>query len=552
MPNDTRYLGSARLIALCTLLSRITGLARDIVLNRAFGQNWVQDAFNYGFLIPNLFRRLFGEGALSAIFIPTFTDVLDKEGRPAAWVLLGRVMSLMVLILCIVTILLEGGAMALHVFAPGGPMRTLQIGLSAVMLPFMISICALALLSSMLNCLSHFTAPALMPIVLNVMNILGVLVVGPMIGTTMEQQIYGVAWTVLAASVVQLLLIWPVMRKQGVHFRWSIDTNDPHVRSMIRMFIPVVLGQGVLLLSVFLDSQICTFLTRGPEDPATRTLLGISFAYPLHEGALSAVNNAQRLYQFPLGVLAISLATAAFPLFSLYASRQDYAGLRSTLGQSMRVAIFEGIPSGVVLFVLAEPIIALLFQHGRYTSEATARAAWVLKWYALGMPAYCCQQIVLRGFYSLKDTMTPMWVGCALVLLNLAINATLLWNPWIGEAAFGIGTAVTSSLHVAVSLWLLRKRLAGRIGGRLLAASFAKTLIASVFAAAAAWFVLNYATGLDITGFGRIGGRAVLVFVPLLAAGAAYVGAAFVMRMDEVRWIVPKRAKSSIPTNLPT
>ncbi len=552
MPNDARYLGSARLIALCTLLSRITGLARDIVLNRAFGQNWVQDAFNYAFLVPNLFRRLFGEGALSAIFIPTFTDVLDKDSKPAAWALLGRVMSLMVLILCIVTILLEAGAMVLHFYAPGGPMRSLQIGLSAVMLPFMISICALALLSSMLNCLNHFTAPALMPIVLNVMNILGVLVIGPMIGMKMEEQIYGVAWTVLAASVVQLLLIWPVMRRQGVHFRWSISTTDPHVRSIIRMFLPVVLGQGVLLLSVFLDSQICTFLTRGPEDPATRSLLGISFAYPLHEGALSAVNNAQRLYQFPLGVLAISLATAAFPLFSLYASRQDYAGLRSTLGQSMRVAIFEGLPSGVVLFVLAEPIIALLFQHGRYRPESTSRAAWVLKWYALGMPAYCCQQIVLRGFYSLKDTMTPMWVGCALVVLNLAINFTLLWNPWIGEAAFGIGTAITSSLHVAVSLWLLRKRLAGRIGGRLLAASFAKTLMASAIAAAAAWFMLNATTRLDLTAFGRIGGRAVLVFIPLLAAGALYVGAAFVMRMDEVRWIIPKRAKAAIPTNLPT
>ncbi len=545
MPTDHRYLSSARLIALCTLLSRFTGLARDIILNRAFGQNWVQDAFNYAFQIPNLLRRLFGEGALSAIFIPTFTDVLDKEGRPAAMVLLGRVMSIMVLILCIVTILLEVAALAVYHFAPGGPMRLLQTGLSAVMMPFMISICALALLSSLLNCLGHFTAPALMPIVLNVMNILGVVVVGPMIGTKMEEQIYGVAWTVLAASVLQLLLIWPVLRKQGVHFRWSLNVTDPNVRGMIRMFVPVVLGQGVLLLSVFLDSQICTFLTQGPQDPSTRSFLGMSFAYPLHEGALSAVNNAQRLYQFPLGVLAISLATAAFPMFSLYASRQDYAGLRTTLGQSMRVAIFEGLPCGVVLFVLAEPIIALLFQHGRFTSDATARAAWVLKWYAIGMPAYCCQQIVLRGFYSLKDMMTPMWVGCSLVVLNLAINVTLLWNPWIGEAAFGIGTAITSTIHVAVSLWLLRKRLAGRIGGTLLLTSFIKTLIASAAAGFVAWAVLGMAKHWDLIAWGRIGSRGVVVFTPLLCAAAAYLVASLILRMEEVRWIVPKRGKSA-------
>ena len=541
MPQDSKYLGSARLIAACTLLSRVTGLARDIVLNRAFGQNWVQDAFNYGFLIPNLFRRLFGEGALSAIFIPTFTDVLDKDGKPAAWTLLGRVLSLMVLILASATILLELGALAVYHFSPGGPMRTLQIGLSSVMLPFMISICVLALLSSMLNCLGHFTAPALMPIVLNLLNMFGVLVVGPMLGPRLEQQVYGVAYTVLAASVLQLVLILPVLRRQGVRFKWSISTSDERVRHMIRMFIPVVIGQGVLLLSVFLDSQICTFLTRGPQDPASQSYFGLHFAYPLHEGALSAVNNAQRLYQFPLGVLAISLATAAFPMFSLYASRQDFAGLRGTLGQSLRVALFEGLPSGVVLIVLAEPIISLLFQHGRFDEHATRRAAWVLKWYAIGMPAYCCQQILLRGFYSLKDTLTPMWIGCALVALNLAINVSLVWQPSIGEAAFGIGTAVTSTMHVGVSIWFLRRRLHGRIGGRMLFASLVRTLAASSACAAAAWFALRWSQGVDLASLGRIGARAVRVFGPLASAAAVYLVAARAMRMDEVNWLLPKR-----------
>lgn len=543
MPSDSRYLGSARLIAACTLLSRVTGLARDIVLNRAYGQNWVQDAFNYGFLIPNLFRRLFGEGALSAIFIPTFTDVLDKNGKPAAWVLLGRVMSLMVLILTAATILLELGALAVYHFSPGGPMRTLQIGLSAVMVPFMISICVLALLSSLLNCLGHFAAPALMPIVLNLLNIFGVLVVGPLLSSRLEIQVYGVAISVLAASVLQLVLILPVLRRQGVAFKWSLNTSDEHVRNMIRMFIPVVIGQGVLLLSVFLDSQICTFLTRGPDDSASRSFLNLHFAYPLREGALSAVNNAQRLYQFPLGVLAISLATAAFPMFSLYASRRDFGGLRSTLSQSLGVAIFEGLPCGVALFILAEPIIALLFQHGRFTAEATSRAAWVLKWYALGMPAYCCQQILLRGFYSLKDTLTPMWIGCGLVALNLAINMSIVWHPAVREAAFGIGTAVTSTLHVGVSVFLLRKRLAGRIGGRMLMTSLAKTLAASALAGAVAWFALRWLQGVKPATFGGIGERSLRVFAPLTGAAAVFLLSSVAMRMDEVHWLIPRRRR---------
>jgi putative peptidoglycan lipid II flippase len=543
MAHESRFLGSARLIAACTLLSRITGLARDIVLNRAFGQNWVQDAFNYGFLVPNLFRRLFGEGALSAVFIPTFTEVLEKEGRPRAWALLGRVTALLAVILTAVTLVLELAALAVHHSAPGGSMRGLQAGLSAVMLPFMVSICLLALFSSILNCLGHFAVPALMPIVLNLMNMFGVLVVGPMLGTAAETQVYGVAWSVLAASVLQLLLIVPVMRSRGVRLELSLRGDAPQVRQMAGMFLPVVLGQGVLLFSVFFDAQVCTFLTRGPGDPAAFRLLGAEIAYPMGEGALSAVNNAQRLYQFPLGVLAISLATAAFPLFSRCASRGDYGGLRAALGQSLRVAMFEGLPCAVALVVLAEPITRLLFEYGRYGPEDSARAAAVLKWYALGMPAYCCQHLLLRGFYSLKDTLTPMWIGCGLVALNAGINLSLVWQPALREAAFGIGTAVTSTLHVGISIWLLRRRLAGRIGGRQFAASAMKSALAGLAAGAAAWWVQGRLAGFAVDELGRIGGRAAGVFVPLGAAAAAYLGAARAMGMEELGWLLPWRRR---------
>jgi putative peptidoglycan lipid II flippase len=556
MAQDSRYLGSAKLIAICTLTSRITGLARDIVLNRAFGQNWVQDAFNYGFLIPNLFRRLFGEGALSAVFVPVFTDVLDKEGKPAAWALLGRVTSLLVLTLSILTIILELAALAVWHFAPGGPMRSLQIGLSAVMLPFMISICTLALFSSILNCVGHFTVPALMPIVLNLLNIFGVLFVGPKMGDAMEEQVFGVAYSVLAASVLQVILILPVMKRHGIELRFLRGFSDPNVLHMRRMFLPVVIGQGVLLLSVFMDSQVCTFLTQGPQDPPTRHILGMQIEYPLHEGALSAVNNAQRLYQFPLGVLAISLATAAFPMFSLYASRRDFAGLRQTLGQSLRVAIFEGMPCGFVLVILAQPIISLLFEYGQFGPDDTSRAAWVLVWYAIGMPAYCCQQILLRGFYSLKDTLTPMWIGCGLVALNLAINVSLLWQPKLREAAFGIGTAITSGMHVLISFWFLRKAMQGRIGFRAVLASVMKTSIASIAAGATAWAITSWVAGSEPQGiarfaeYGRLLSRALHVFLPLGAAILVYLAAARLMRMQELAWLMPRRKYATAPPDL--
>lgn len=538
-------LRSAKLIALCTLLSRVTGLARDIVLNHVYGQRWVQDAFNYGFLIPNLLRRLFGEGALSAVFIPVFTETLDRRGRDAAWTLLGRVTGLMVAILVVLTILLEGVVLALWYFQPMTPMRTLQLALTGVMLPFMIGICVLALFSAILNCLNHFTVPALLPIVLNLLNITGVLVVGPMLGDLLEEQIYGVALSVLAAGVVQLLIIIPVLKRHGVEFRLSLRTDDPDVRRISRMFLPVLIGQGVLLFSVFFDAQICTMLTRAPGAEPTFRLLGRAIEYPLVEGALSAVNNAQRLYQFPLGVLAISLATAVFPLFSLYAARQDLAGLRETLGQSMRVAIFEGVPAAVVLVVLAEPIVALLFEHGRFGPGATARAAWVLQWYAVGVPAFCCQHILLRGFYSLKDTLTPMWIGAGLVVVNIAISMTLVWQPSIREAAFGISTAITSALHVAISVWLLRRRLQGRIGARRIAASTVRVLLGG----AAVWLVatsmLAWSREWPLDALGLTGARSVQVFVPIVAAAIAYLGLTILLRSEEPYLLLGRRRASS-------
>ena len=538
MAEDSRFLGSARTIAVCTVVSRVTGLIRDITLNTVYGQNWVQDAFNYGFLVPNLFRRLFGEGALSAVFVPTFTEVLDTRGKPAAWVLLGRVAGLMAFFLTALTVLLALGALVIWQWAPGGPMRTLQIGLTAVMMPFMISVCLLALFSSILNCVHHFTVPALLPVVLNVMMVGGALGIGPIMGERLETQVYGLAISVLIASVIQLVVIFPVLRRHGIEFRWSLHTSDPDVRRMGRIFVPVLLGQGILLFNVFFDAQLCTYLTRGPQQAEAFSFLGFQFNYPLTQGALSAVNNAQRLYQFPLGVLAISLATAALPMFSLYASRGDMVGLRSSLGQSVRLAVFEGLPSGVVMMVLAEPIIALLFEHGRYDHTATLRAVAVLRWYGIGMAAFCCQHMVIRGFYSLKDTMTPMWISCYLVILNTAMNLTLVWYPAIREAAFGISTSTTAILNVVISMWLLRRRMQGRVGATVIARSVTQTALASAVAGATAWLLLICVDRMNLRSLGATGGRAVEVFVPLIGCMLAYMAVARVLRMEELRWVL--------------
>lgn len=543
MSQDSRFLGSARLIAVCTFLSRLTGLARDITMNTIFGQGWVQDAFNYGFLIPNLFRRLFGEGALAAVFIPVFTEVLDKDGRPAAWVLLGRITGLMALVLTLMVILLEVVILTVWHIAPGGPMRSLQMSLTAVMIPFMMGVCMVALFSSILNCVRHFTTPALLSIVLNIMIIAGATIVGPQFGEALEQRIYGVAVCVLAAAAIQLVIILPVLRSHGILFRPVLNGSDPNMRRMMRMFIPVLLGQGVLLFNVFFDAQICTLLTRGPQDPATFSIFSTECAYPLEAGALSAVNNAQRLYQFPLGVLAISLATAAFPMFSLYASRKDMAGLRASVAQSLRLAVFIGLPSGIVLIVLGEQIITFLFEHGRYDHEAALRASSVLRWYGLGMVAFCCQHILLRAFYSIKDTLTPMRISCWLVGLNIAMNIGLVW--FVHEQAFGISTAVTASLTMIISVWFLRRKLDGPMGASAIWASVVKSACAAAGSGVAAWFTLGWTQSLNLAEYGKMTTRSIHVFVPLAAAVAVYFLVTRLLKMEELGWLLKREQSRS-------
>lgn len=548
---DTRFLGSAKVIALCTLLSRITGLARDIFMNRAFGQGWVKDAFDYGFQIPNLFRRLFGEGALAAVFVPVFTEVLDKKGRPAAWLLLGRVAGLLTLVLTLLVILVEATILVLWLVLPGEPMRLLQMGLTALMMPFMVSVCLLALFSAILNCIHHFSVPALLPIVLNLMQIVGIELIGPMLAgpDQLERRIFGPALTILATGLLQIAIILPVLRRHGVTFRMSLDYSDPEVKRITRSFIPIMLGQSILLFNVFLDAQICTFLTRGPQDPPTQTTFGYTWHYPLTEGALATVTNAQRLYQFPLGVLAISLATAAFPMFSLYASRGQMDGLREGVARSLRIAVYEGLPAGLMLILLAEPIIALLFERGRFDADDTARAARVLKFYGIGIAAFCMQQIVLRVFYSLKDTLTPMWIACGLAVVNEAINLSLVWNEYLREAVFGLSTSVTATINVAIAFWILRNRLGGRMGATKILKGFLLTAVCTAVAGVAAYVVLQFVMPateqwMSSSGWVRFSAKALRVAGPLSAAIVAFLVASWALRMEELGWIFRSRKKT--------
>lgn len=572
-------LSAAKRIAACTLLSRVTGLVRDILLAQAFALSWIQDAFVYAFQIPNLFRRLLGEGAMVPVFVPTFTRTIEQRGRAAAWRLLGSTLGLMTAAIVVLIAVLELLLMLAALFSPADPTkaaaRQMLLALTSIMLPFMLPICMLALLSSVLNCLGKFTAAAAAPIVLNLFMIAGIAVVGPLLAPDNPgAQVYIVAVMVVFGGVAQLLVLIPTLLRSGVRCPLHMTAGDPAVRDMLKLLPPVALGQGVLAFGVFLDAQVCTLLTRLNEGPSAANWFGLTFAYPLTEGALSAVTYAQRLYQFPLGVLAISLATAALPTFSRLAARKDWSAWAGEVRGSIRLGVFEGLLAGVILIVLAEPIVRLLFQYDRFGAADTQRTAAVLRWYGYGLWAFCAQHMVLRAFYSLGDVRTPLRLAAAALPLSAVLNLTLVWFDAIRESAFAISSVVSSAVIVGIGC----RKLARRASHAIIDATARSALFRMLLAAAVAGGVgvlagggaadpaephhteaeqpvaesapasaAAGATAENPDVLMTVVGRAVETFAQIALVSFAFVGVAWVLRLPEVGAINPLRRRREPP-----
>jgi putative peptidoglycan lipid II flippase len=536
-------LTSAKLIALCTLTSRITGLARDVLLAQYFGLGWIPDAFHYAFQFPNLFRRLFGEGALAAAFVPTFTRTLEEDGRASAWRLLARTLALMTITVSALIVVIAAILGLIWLLSGGGPeqlaARKLLLSLTLLMLPFMLTICVLALFASVLNCVGSFVPAALAPVLLNVCMITAIAWIGPaLFPDNLRQQVYVVAITVVVAGMLQILAMLPVLRAHGVPFGWRWEPSDPTLTRMFNLVLPVILGQGVLVIGVYLDAQICILLTHKAGTPQTASLLGLTFAYPLEEGALSALTYAQRLYQFPLGVLVISLATAALPAFSRLATRQAWDAWAGEVRQSLRLAVFEGVLAGTMMILLAEPIIRLLFERGQFTPADTLRSATILRIYGFGLWAFCVQHIVLRAFYSLSDVRTPLIISVALLPINVTMSLILVWFDGVRESAFAISTCTTSTLSVATGLVLLHRRvrispvdlgMCGALGRMLLSGLMAGSLLA--------WIKPGWAGVVDRVPPGVLA-RLVETFGLLAIGSGAYLVSAWLLRLREVRLLL--------------
>ncbi|MBI2553647.1 MAG: murein biosynthesis integral membrane protein MurJ [Candidatus Rokubacteria bacterium] len=447
-------------IGLATLASRILGFARDVVVARAFGAGPITDAFFVAFRIPNLFRRLLAEGALSTAFIPVFTDYLTTRPRVEFNRMVRAGAGALLLALCLVAalgILLAEQIVGVMAWGFSADQLRRATTLTRVMFPYLIFVGLAALAMGVLNAHRRFFTSALGPAVLNVGIIAAVLTLTP----HFKVPIMALAVGVLVGGLGQFVIQLPEIRRAGVPLRPSAELSHPALGRIAQLLGPTVFGLAAVQLNVFVNTLLASLLPGG----------SISYLY-----------YADRVVEFPLGVFGIAVATAALPPMAEQAARHDLSGFQETINFALRLSCFVAIPASAGLWLLREPITRVLFERGRFGPAETQATAWALGFYALGLTAFAAARIAAQAFYALGDSRTPVKAGIAAVALNVVVAVALMGPLQHGGLALAASASATANL--AILLWLLRWRL-GTLGGRRMAKSLWRVAVAT--AVMSAW-----------------------------------------------------------------
>jgi len=504
-----------RITGLGTLASRVLGMVRDVSMAAVFGLagSGIMDAFVIAYRIPNLFRRLFGEGALTASYLPVLAAELEESPR-GAWRLATVVLTWLSIVLAGLILVGEGLFAAGWWFLGDVPGLRLLLGLSAVMLPFVLLVCVAAQLAATLHALSHFTMPAFAPVVLNVFWLAGIWLVAPWFQSNREGHAFIIAGAILFAGVLQVGGLWAMLRRLGFRYEYDWQASRPGIKRIGASLAPMIFGLAVTQINSFVDSLIAWGLAARPGSPAHIPWLPGAIEYPMRQGAAAAIYYGERLYQFPLGVLGMAVAAAIFPLLSRHAARGDRQMLGRDLTLGMRLITCLGFPAGVGLIMLAEPLARLLFEHGQFTPDDTLRTARMIRCYGAGVWAFCALPVVVRGFYALGVTGTPVTVAAWIVGLNLMLNLTLIWP--LAEAGLAVASSVAATVQVLLLLAIFSRR-QSHVDWRALGANVGRTLAASGLMAAAGLAALG-----SIAPAPGLANELARVFVPIAVSVAVY------------------------------
>jgi len=532
-----RITRAAGVVGFLTFLSRITGLLRDILIGYLVGAHGAADAFFVAFRIPNLLRRLTAEGAFTAGFVPVFTDYLTRNTKEEALQVARIVFTFAAIVLGVLTILGIYFAHALaHLFAPGFLDKPEKLELTIVlirwMFPYIFFVSLVALAMGFLNSFRHFMAPALSPVLLNISIILCALLFSPFL----SEPVMGLGYGVLLGGMAQLGLQLPYLFRYGLSICPDFHFRHPALRRLLFLMAPTLVGAAVYQVNVMVSTILASMLA---------------------EGSVSYLYYADRLLQFPLGVFAIALGTAALPSFSTLAARKDFQGLQEGIAYTLRLVNFIALPATLGLMVVSVPVFSLLFQRGAFDLRTTALTAEALIYFSFGLWAISGSRLVVPAFYALEDTKTPVRIACYAFGLNFILSLMLMGPVAVGQDSSGFSRAIatlsqslgvfslshgglalansiSSTCQFLLLLRILHRRL-GQFEWRGFSVSFLRNLFNSLIMAVPLFFVVqrvDWASSESSIVQGAI-------FLLLLVLGLSlYIGLSFLLRSPERQLVV--------------
>lgn len=496
---------AASTVALFTLLSRVFGFLRDMVVANYFGATSMADAFFIAFRIPNMLRQLTAEGALSAAFVPLFAKTAIED-RAKAFRFANNLLVTLSVFLTAITLgaivfaplLLKGIAIG---YTDDPEKFQLTVQLTRLLFPYLILISLAAVFMGMLNTMHHFSSPAASPVLLNIAIILAAM----FLRETFSLPVYSLVVGVLVGGFLQLVIQIPFAIKEGWVFEWVFEPGHELIRRIVWLTIPATFGIAVAEINLFVDTMLASML---------------------NEGSVSYLYYAQRLVQFPMGVFGVAMSTALLPALSVQSGKHQVGLMIETISKSYRATMFLIVPSMVGLFVLREPIVQLIYEHGEFTHISTQRTAFTLAFFCVGLLGFSGVKIFVSAFYAMGDTRTPVKIAAATMLLNIVFNLILMKPLQAGGLA--LATSMSSTINMLTLVWLLRKRLGGLDGPRIWR-SFGRISVASVAMAAAVWVAWGALFGGGYT----LGGLTAM----MVLAVAVYLGAAALLNLEEIGYV---------------
>lgn len=505
---------AAGIVGLAVMCSRILGLVREQVFAALFGGGRAMDAFTVAFRTPNLLRDMFAEGALSTAFVTTFSKKIATEGEESAWKLASKFATLTIVFLSVIT--LAGIAVApllIKLFAPGfDPEKAaLTVLLARIMYPFILLVSLAALVMGMLNARNVFGVPAMASSFFNIGSILGGVGVGywidPHFGT---RALVGLAVGTLIGGALQLFVQLPSVYRAGFRFRPDFAWKDAGVKAILGLMGPAIVAASSVQVNVMINTM---------------------FASNLGDGPIFWLQIAFRLMQLPLGIFGVAIGTVTLPVLSRSIAAGNVVEFRQNLAKGLRLAFLLTIPSTLGLMLLAEPIISVLYQHGKFTADATAQAAGALQFYALGLVAYSSMKVLVPAFYAMDKRTTPMHVSFVAIAVNLVLNWIFTFQMKLGHRGLALSTGCVALTNFAILYWLMQRE-TKRLETRALVGLLAKLAVPCALLVGICWAARAYPLSHWATM--HVAPKLAWLCGTIALAGAAFFGSAALFRIEEI------------------